>query len=102
MPILYEIHPSIGIARLGKSEKYFLAPGPGILRPTSYREQINGKPLLKQAAQFQIFRCERDDEGRIVGTPTLLTPAEADVLWTVEVGNRKATARRLNQPDDGT
>src|SRR4051812_44018601 len=59
--ITYEVHPAIGIARVGNSKQpdgYFPGPEPGEGPPASYRDAA-GK-LKRQAARFRMFRCERD------------------------------------------
>src|SRR5215218_8703296 len=64
MTVQFEIHPSIGISRVGPSEQFFLGPEPNVAPPTRYRDE-SGK-LLRQAARFRVFECERDDEGQLV------------------------------------
>ncbi len=96
MPIQFEIHPSIGVARLGTSDEFFVGPGPGVTPPASFRD--SAKKLKKQAARFQVFRCDRDASGKLVSLPQLVGPAIGTVRWTVEVANRKAVAFRLTQP----
>jgi hypothetical protein len=77
--ITYEIHPAIGIARVGSShadsdEGFFIGPEPGQLPPANYRDP-NGY-LKRQAARFRIFACQRDDRGRLL---------EADELTLADV-----------------
>ena len=72
----YEIHPAIGIARLGSSsltssDGVFLGPEPGGLRPTRYRDPEGN--LKRQAARFRVFKCRRDDTRRLLEA-TELTP----------------------------
>jgi hypothetical protein len=95
MPTTFEIHPSIGIARVGDSQAadgFFLAPEPGSARPASFRDQ-NGD-LLKQAARFRIFKCERDANNQITSAEEI-TLASASIEWRVTVANRKACAPLL-------
>lgn len=97
MPVQFEIHPSVGIARVGVSDSFFEGPGPGVTAPASYRDATGA--LRRQAARFRVFRCERDTSGRIVGTPQAVSCSDARIRWTVEVANRKAASRKLDQPD---
>jgi hypothetical protein len=90
VPTTFEIHPSIGVARVGDSQAadgFFLAPEPGAAQPASYRDQ-NGR-LLKQATRFRLFRCERDANNRLTGAQEI-TAADASIEWRVSVANRKA------------
>lgn len=90
MPTTFEIHPSIGIARVGDSQLangFFLAPEPGAAQPASFRDQ-NGN-LLKQAARFRVFKCERDAQNRLTSAEEV-TLAGASIEWRVTVANRKA------------
>jgi hypothetical protein len=62
--MMYRIHPAIGIARVGTSEDYYLAPeSAGALpinpdgRPFTARDFRDESGLLRrQAARFEIFR----------------------------------------------
>ena len=53
MPLSFEIHPTIGIARLGASDGFFIGPEPDEPPPSSYRDAGG---ILRQAARFRIFR----------------------------------------------
>jgi hypothetical protein len=97
MAIQFEIHPSVGIARLGTSDESFLGPGPGVPAPALHRDAAH--KLKKQAARFQVFQCDRDGNGQLLSPPV---PVSANVRWTVEVANRKATALKLDQVAGGT
>jgi hypothetical protein len=88
-----EIHPTIGIVRLGTSEGFFIGPEPDGRPPTSYRDEGG---ILRQAARFRIFRVQRDTTGAIV-TANEITSEAADIEWTVHLANRKATAFRMLQ-----
>ena len=96
MAIQFEIHPSIGVARLGTSDEFFLGPAPGVTPPASYRDAA--KRLKKQAAHFQVFRCDRDAAGKLLSPPELITNAIGQIRWMVEVANRKAVAFKLTNP----
>jgi L-lysine epsilon oxidase-like protein len=112
--VTYEIHPSIGIARLGNSDSYFIGPEPvrgandewvtrtpfedgtavEMSEPFMYRDS-EGK-LKRQAARFRIYKCTRDSNG-------VLTQAEEvrcgelvqSIDWTVHLRNRKGAGARL-------
>lgn len=81
------IHPSIGIARVGDSEKEFFI-GPEVTEPTPepvgfYKD---GKGALKrQAALFHVYGYNA--AGEVVSE---LTADNADISWTVHVANTKA------------
>jgi hypothetical protein len=92
----YEIHPAIGVARLGSSrdptrDGFFHEPEPGVSPPERYRDPSGG--LKRQAARFRVFRCERDDLNRILGA-TEVTLDTARITWTVHLANRKGVTRR--------
>ena len=95
MPVGFEIHPTIGIARLGASEGFFIGPEPGLAPPPSYRD---GGGILRQAARFRIFRVDRDGIGAIRAADEI-TNGDAEIEWTVHLANRKATALKLTKPD---
>lgn len=80
------IHPSIGVARIGNSQEYFI--GPEVPHPTAppgggYRDG-DGR-LKRQAARFRVYGY--DAQGGVVAE---LTAENADVRWTVHVANKKA------------
>ena len=93
MPVQFEIHPTIGISRLGTSDGFFIGPEPDAPPPASYRDEGG---ILRQAARFRIFRVERDMTGAVV-TANEITSDTADIEWTVHLANRKATAFRMLQ-----
>jgi len=97
MPITYEIHPAIGIARLGSSqlsteEGYFLGPEPGVSPPARYRDAAGF--LKRQAARFRLFACERDDTGKLLDATEVTNDTVRRIAWTVHLVNRKGVARR--------
>jgi hypothetical protein len=109
MPISFEIHPSIGIARLGSSDEYFFGPEPVPNRPPVEKpwesfyvprqapwdfRDAHGK-LKRQAARFRVFECERDKKGQLIKEPREITAAEASIVWKVHVANRKGAAKRF-------
>jgi hypothetical protein len=92
----YEIHPAIGIARLGSSrltaaEGSFLGPEPGGSPPATYRDPAGD--LKRQAARFRLFACRRDDRKSLVEAELTLD-AVRSLTWTVHLANRKGVARR--------
>ncbi|HMV67057.1 MAG TPA: LodA/GoxA family CTQ-dependent oxidase, partial [Myxococcota bacterium] len=117
-PIL-RVHPAIGIARVGNSEAFYLAPetiaglpGPdaprtgGIpIRPGTDAETIRSSELRdaegrfkRQAARFRIFAYPADQgdtwpaqggEEVVIGG-TIGGRVVADIVWTVHVANKKA------------
>jgi hypothetical protein len=93
--VRFKIHPAIGIARVGNSEDYYLAPetaGGLPLLPEGGKFQASdfrdgGGKLRRQAVRFQVF-----DYGVNGDSPT---PVEArdgvdSIRWTVHVANKKA------------
>src|SRR5262245_44480723 len=94
MPVSFEIHPTIGIARVGASDGFFIGPEPGEPSPASYRD---GGGILRQAARFRIFRVDRDAKGAIRSADEI-TEDKAEITWTVHLANRKATAFKVIEP----
>ncbi|MFI9587755.1 LodA/GoxA family CTQ-dependent oxidase [Streptomyces sp. NPDC052236] len=81
-----EIHPTIGIARLGNSpEGFFIVPeAPGIPpRPDGGFKDAAGR-IKRQAARFRLYAY--DQAGAVLGE---LTSAEAQITWTTELANAK-------------
>jgi hypothetical protein len=95
MPQFFEIHPSIGIARLGTSRDFFIGPEPGGTPPAAYRDGAGD--LLRQAARFRVFDCQRDQQGVLLSA-TEITPAQGQISWTVRVMNRKGSAPNFAKP----
>src|SRR5262245_61211403 len=93
-----EIHPGIGIAPVGTSDEFFIAPEPDNEPPEKYRD-ANGN-LKRQAARFRLFLCERDDGGQLQSAREL-TAADAEITWTVHLANRKAAAPNFAKPGGG-
>src|SRR5262249_43661183 len=99
----YEIYPSIGIARLGRSQDFFFGPEPdGQFRPPITTTPATGKPqrlrdasgeLRPQAARFRVFEVER--QGSAIVSAREIQVAEADISWQVQVINRKGAAPRF-------
>src|SRR5580700_2769948 len=98
MPSL-RIHPSIGVARIGNSEQFFIGPeSPGV--PGNWDSDAKKfKPfkdaqgrILCQAARFRIFQF--DDAGNPVKELTLSDGVTIE--WRVHVANRKASFFTFN------
>ncbi|MBV9492417.1 MAG: LodA/GoxA family CTQ-dependent oxidase [Verrucomicrobia bacterium] len=90
----YEIHPSIGIARVGNSEHYFIGPEPDGGPPRSHRD-AQGK-LLRQAARFRLFRCLRSAAGNLTEASEIKADDMEELTWSIHVANRKGVAQRLH------
>lgn len=93
MTIRFEIHPSIGIARVGTSVAGFVGPEPDAAPPGVYRDDEGA--LLRQAARFRVFACERDDRHALISAREV-TPDDGTISWTVHLVNRKAASDKFN------
>ncbi|OOV85839.1 hypothetical protein BTA35_0216540, partial [Oceanospirillum linum] len=97
---IYKIYPSIGIARVGTSEEFYLGPETSAGMPLTWPEAVpatsedifrdqNGD-MRRQAARFKIYRykegCEHEAE-----EVTLNTPGVHKIEWTVHVANKKSS-----------
>lgn len=89
------IHPAVGVARVGNSrDAFFFGPEvPGTIPTGPFKDAAGA--MAKQAARFRIYGYDRDD--RVVGE---ITAADADISWTVRVGNAKAAWYGANEPLD--
>ncbi len=98
MGVSYKIFPSIGIARVGNSDTEFYY-GPEKFRalpfeiengaevPVQNFRDAQGR-LKRQAARFQVWRFESDDDA---GTPVEIGQGGvADIRWTAHLANKKA------------
>lgn len=82
------IAPSIGVARLGNSpEEYFLGPESvgHAPKPAGGFKDKHGR-IKRQGARFRIYGL--DEHGAVVAE---LTADEAEITWTVELANTKAS-----------
>lgn len=113
----YEIYPAIGIARLGNSDKYFLAPEPAVPATAYYQSAALPRPastgpqlrdgsgpldkfrdagaLKRQAVRFRVFECTRDDNTKQLTGARELAPNTATIEWTIHLANRKAEGPRF-------
>jgi L-Lysine epsilon oxidase N-terminal/L-lysine epsilon oxidase C-terminal domain len=91
MPVRFEIYPAIGIARVGNSNEHFVFNGPA--SSNGQRRDAAGA-LLRQAAEFRIYKCERDAAGQLIRADEM-TSANAAIQWSVHVSNRKAAAKQF-------
>ena len=108
MPIIYRIHPAIGIARVGDSpDEYFVgpeAPGvpPSLNRPDAPHDPNSGYKddrgrIKRQGARFRIYEYTLDDAGTTAQVREI-TAADAQIEWEVHLANRKAAAPRFDGP----
>jgi hypothetical protein len=95
MTTTYKIHPAIGIARVGNSSDYYIAPTTAGGLPT---EPSSGQPvqsfrdsagaLRKQAAQFQVYVYDdTHPNGRLLD---FVQDGVTDIEWTVHLANKKS------------
>ena len=103
MTAYYKIHPAIGIARVGDSPEYYLAPETAGGLPTIYSSASTNidafrdkdSKLLKQAVRFKVFRY---DELHPHGVE--VTRGQNGVVaisWTISVANKKASWFQFDQ-----
>jgi hypothetical protein len=81
-----EIHPTVGITRLGDSpDGFFIGPeAPGLPpRPEGGFRDTAGR-MKRQAARFRLYAYDRT--GTVLGE---LTSTDAHITWTVELANAK-------------
>jgi hypothetical protein len=97
MATTYKIHPAIGVARVGTSSSFYIAPESAGGLPT---DPVSGQPvtsfrdasgnLLKQAQRFRVFAYD-DTKPNDPGTE--VTAGRGDVAaieWKVYLANKKA------------
>jgi hypothetical protein len=101
-PVIYRIHPAIGVARVGAGTQYFIgpeAPGLGATGQDAARgtavppyKQSPGS-LKRQAARFRIWRYTWDANQKtyIPDATDLVLGSVKSIKWTVELANRKAS-----------
>ncbi|WP_299817318.1 LodA/GoxA family CTQ-dependent oxidase [uncultured Roseibium sp.] len=113
----YKIHPAIGIARVGNSAEFYLAPdtpgglpldpvtnqpiydGQGTLPANLFRDA--GGALKKQAARFKVYAYDDtnpEDPGTLVQIgSTANGEAVASIEWTVYLASKKASWFQFEQ-----
>src|SRR4051812_15934252 len=99
--LVYRIHPGIGVARVGSSPTdWFIGPeAPGVAPlPTGPFRDVHGL-IKRQAARFRIFEYRFAADGKLAGLREI-TAADASIVWTVRLVNRKA-AGEIFPPGDG-
>jgi hypothetical protein len=87
----FEVHPAIGIARVGSSEEMLIGPEPGLPIDPVRRDSTASKLLKRQSARFRVYQCERDAAGQLLSFKQL-APDKVDITWSVHLVNRKAAA----------
>lgn len=104
MATIYKIHPAIGVARIGTSSQFYIAPETGGGLPT---DPDTGQPvssfrdsdghLLKQAQRFRVFSYD-DTNPNDPGTEvTAGSGGVAAIEWTVYLANKKACWYQFEQ-----
>src|SRR5262249_24849561 len=107
-----KIHPGIGIARVGNSPEYFIGPevpcNPREINipPGGFKDSANR--FKRQAARFRIYAC--DEAGKnlgelpVGGASARAAGHAAEVVWTVELANKKGAwykfYSQFEQPDE--
>lgn len=108
---IFEIHPSIGIARVGDSTtEHYLAPDAwerDFVPPGGYRDASPEKRIKRMGVRFRIY--ELDAAGNVIGEITSTTEPDAEIIWRVHLVNKKAakdepsgSGTPLNQEDPAT
>lgn len=118
MAIVHKIHPAIGVARVGNSSEFYLAPetpggqpldpntgkpiytGPG-MPPQSIYHDASGA-LKKQGARFRVYAYDNanpaDPGTRVrVGTTKVGGKTVKAIEWTVYLANKKASWFQFEQ-----
>ncbi len=105
----FKIHPAIGVARLGNSPDYYIAPNQAGQLPlnsdgqetTAFRD--GQQQLKRQAAQFSIYVYDDDNPtgrelkiGDSVPTENGTATVE-EIHWTVYLANKKAVWYQFQQ-----
>ena len=123
---VFRVHPAIGIARVGNSDEYYIAPetmaglpgsSPGMptgglpIKAGTESEPITSADLRdrygalkRQAARFRVYRYSADEARSYptgAGTEVRIGSevdgkTVVDVIWTVHLANKKANSYVLN------
>lgn len=88
----YKIHPSIGIARVGTSDEFYVGPEiPGTFAtPPDGKYRDAGKKLRRQAARFWVFEYDDAQPGNAPRPVFAGANGVARIEWTVHLANKKA------------
>ena len=93
MATVFQIHPSIGIARVGASTETFLGPEiPGVTpvgADGKYRD--SGQKLRRQAARFWVFAHDSTNPAAPPKPVVIGQDDVKDIEWTVHLVNKKAS-----------
>lgn len=91
------IYPSIGVCRVGNSEKYFLAPEiPGLAPEPEGGFKDGVSKIKKQAQRFRVYAF--DKKGRVIRE--VVNNGKESIEWKVKVANAKAAWYEFNNPLD--
>lgn len=87
----YEIHPGIGVARVGNSPTaYYLGPeAPGVVPDGPYKDS-DGR-VARQAVRFRIYRYTYEN-GELLSVKEIKNTDKITIHWSVHLANRKAAA----------
>lgn len=101
MGFRYEIHPAIGVARVGNSpHRYYLAPdsigglpteadSAGRERPVRQFKDGEGR-IKRQAARFRVYRYDDANPSAAPQEVTLASPDVQAMTWSAHLANKKA------------
>ena len=88
--VVYRIHPSIGVARLGDSPDDFFV-GPEVPGQVSAEPRKKNGRIVRQAARFRLFAYRREGGTLVLDREVLPgTAGVVSIRWTVHLANRKA------------
>jgi hypothetical protein len=104
MPTVYKIHPAIGVARIGTSDDFYIAPetpgglptDPGTGLPVTSFRDANGN-LRKQAARFRVFAYDSVNPSDPGTEVTAGADGVASIAWTVYLANKKSVWYQFEQ-----
>ena len=93
--IHFSIHPAIGIARIGNSNEFFVAPeSVGAIPPPDAKFKDQNGRILRQGALFHVFRHDSH------GTREVIVGKDVKIAWRVHAANRKAAWYAVDEPMD--